>query len=409
MPIIEVDHVTKTFQLGQLQSIKQTVQHALARLRGRPVLQQEPFKALHDVSFSVESGEVLGIIGTNGAGKSTILKLLAGITVPSTGRVRVQGSIAPLIEVGAGLIGDMTGRENIFLNGAILGMRRADIKKKFDEIVAFAELEAFIDTPVKRYSSGMSVRLGFSIATAVDPDILLVDEVLAVGDLAFQRKCFDRMEDLIKRRGKTVIIVGHNIRQLERMCSRVILLDHGKILKDGSPAEVCNLFYNLSNDKVHRQQEQQAQASGPSITQSGEVQVEDIRILDGAGEPSDNIPLHGAMRVGIRFRVREELASIEVVVGFHTSDFVYVATASTAPLPDHYDFAEGTHYIECLLDDMLLTPGVYNVRVGFFDKFRRMMWYGENLKSFKVITESVGITKMPENGLVALPFRWHLH
>ena len=193
---------------------------------------------------------MLGIIGQNGAGKSTLLKMLARISKPTRGNIKVNGTVAPLIEVGAGLVADMTGRENIFLNGAILGLSRAEIKKKFDEIVAFAELEQFIDTPIKRYSSGMAVRLGFAIATSVNADILIVDEVLAVGDLAFQRKCFDRMEEMIKRQGKTVLLVSHNIRQVERLCSRVILVDHGKILIDGNAEKVCDLFYERSDEKI---------------------------------------------------------------------------------------------------------------------------------------------------------------
>src|SRR4030042_4773866 len=220
MPIIEINNVTKEFRLGQLKSLKHTVLDTLNRLMGKEVEKRKPFRALDDVSFKVEIGEVIGIIGPNGAGKSTLLKILSRITVPTRGEIKVRGSVAPLIEVGAGLVGDLTGRENIYLNGIILGLSRAEIKKKFDEIVAFAELEEFIDTPIKRYSSGMAVRLGFSIATSVDADILIVDEVMAGGDLSFQRKCFARMETMIKSQGKTVLIVGHNLRQLERMCSR---------------------------------------------------------------------------------------------------------------------------------------------------------------------------------------------
>ncbi|MDE2146252.1 MAG: ABC transporter ATP-binding protein, partial [Burkholderiales bacterium] len=187
-PIIEVDHVTKEFRLGQLTGLGQSLRNGLSRLRGLPVAERAPFKALDDVNFSVQPGEVLGIIGHNGAGKSTLLKTLAGISQPTHGKVRVNGRVAPLIEVGAGLVPDMTGRENVFLNATILGMKRQEIKRKFDEIVEFAEMSSFIDTPVKRYSSGMQVRLGFAIATAVEADVLIVDEVLAVGDLAFQRK-----------------------------------------------------------------------------------------------------------------------------------------------------------------------------------------------------------------------------
>src|SRR3569832_2781351 len=247
MAIIEVNHVTKEFRLGALRSAKQSMLDTLARLRGQPVQERPLFKALNDVDFKVEEGEVLGIIGHNGAGKSTLLKILANISAPTHGNVKVKGKVAPLIEVGAGLVPDLPGRENIYLNGAILGMPKAEIKKNFDDIVAFAELEEFIDTPIKRYSSGMQVRLGFAVATSVDADILIVDEVLAVGDLAFQRKCFDRMEDMIRRQGKTVLIVSHNIRQFQLLCTRVVILYQCRITAEGYPPAMSDLFY-VQND-----------------------------------------------------------------------------------------------------------------------------------------------------------------
>ncbi len=224
MPVIEVSHLTKEYRLGALQSARQTLVNAGRRLIGRPVAKRPLFKALDDVSFSVEQGEVMGIIGHNGAGKSTLLKMLARISTPTSGSVKVNGRIAPLIEVGAGFIPDFTGRENVYLNGAILGMSRKEIDRKFDEIVDFAEIAEFIDTPVKRYSSGMQVKLAFAVATSIESEILIVDEVLAVGDLAFQRKCFDRMESMIKRQGKTVLLLSHNIRQVQRLCSRALLI-----------------------------------------------------------------------------------------------------------------------------------------------------------------------------------------
>src|SRR5256885_12176491 len=275
MAVIEVNHVTKEYRLGQLHSLKQSVLDAVARLRGHPVQERAPFKALDDVDFKVEEGEVLGIIGQNGAGKSTLLKMLARISVPTSGSVNVRSSVAALIEVGAGLVPDLSGRENVFLNASILGMRRAEIKKKFDEIVAFAELEDFIDTPIKRYSTGMQVRLGFSIATSMDAAILIVDEVLAVGDLAFQRKCFDRMEDMIKRQGKTVLLVSHNTRQIERLCSRVILMDHGRIVADGAPGSVCDLFYERSDAKIKL-----SSGQGKSTRWANTLLTEDLKVLD---------------------------------------------------------------------------------------------------------------------------------
>ena len=212
MPIIQLNHVSKDYRLGTLTSLKDSVRNTVRRLRGQPVKKRAAFRALDDMDFSIEQGEVVGIIGNNGAGKSTLLKLLAKVTTPTAGHVAVNGKVAPLIEVGAGLVPDLTGRENVFLNATILGISRADIAARFDEIVAFSELESFIDTPIKRYSSGMKIRLAFAIATSVEAEILIIDEVLAVGDLAFQRKCFERMEDLIKGRGNTVLIVSHNIR-----------------------------------------------------------------------------------------------------------------------------------------------------------------------------------------------------
>ena len=232
MHAIEISHVTKEYRLGALQSLKQTMLNTGARLLGRQVEEPPLFKALDDVSFSIEPGEVVGIIGHNGAGKSTLLKMLSRISTPTSGSVKVNGRVAPLIEVGAGFVGDFTGRENVYLNGAILGMPKKEIDRKFDEIVDFAEMADFIDTPVKRYSSGMQVKLAFAVATSIESEILIVDEVLAVGDLAFQRKCFERMERLIKYEGRTVLLVSHNIRQVERISNRVIMLDHGRVFAE---------------------------------------------------------------------------------------------------------------------------------------------------------------------------------
>src|SRR5918996_2277951 len=206
--------------------------------------------ALDDVSFEVGRGEVLGIIGRNGAGKSTLLKILSRITEPTRGRAEITGRMASLLEVGTGFHPELTGRQNVYFSGAVLGMKKKEIDGRLDEIISFAELERFIDTPIKRYSSGMSVRLGFSVATCLRPDILVLDEVLAVGDLAFQRKCFDRIESLIKEDGKTVLVVSHNIRQVQRLCSRVMLLAHGRIVADGQPSKICELFYQQNQQSV---------------------------------------------------------------------------------------------------------------------------------------------------------------
>jgi len=280
MDIIKVDRVTKEFSLGQLHTLRRSLDSTLRRLQGREWEPQPPFKALDDVSFSIRQGEVVGVVGHNGAGKSTLLKLLSRISSPTSGRVQVSGKVSPLIEVGAGLVGDMTGRENIFLNAAILGMSRSEVARKFDEIVAFAEIEDFVDTPVKRYSSGMQAKLGFAVATAVESEILIVDEVLAVGDLAFQKKCFDRMEALIKHGGRTVLIVSHNLRQITRMCSRALLFSRGRLLMDGTSGEVCDAFFAQSNQKIA------AQSRAAARIEAGEIVV-----VVGCWSSSSIVPL----------------------------------------------------------------------------------------------------------------------
>ena len=206
----------------------------------------EKFWALRDVNFVVSPGEVVGIIGRNGAGKSTLLKLLSRISEPTSGRIEIDGRVASLLEVGTGFHPELTGRENIYLNGAILGMRRAEIRSKFDEIVDFAEVERFLDTPVKRYSSGMYVRLAFAVAAHIQPDILIVDEVLAVGDSAFQKKCLGRMQE-VSREGRTVLLVSHNMAAIESMCTRCVLFERGQVALDGQPNAIINEYMRRAN------------------------------------------------------------------------------------------------------------------------------------------------------------------
>jgi lipopolysaccharide transport system ATP-binding protein len=242
-PAIRIEHLGKCYRVNHAtqRGGYKTLRESLTGLATAPLQRwrqggscgdTEPFWALKDVSFDVQPGEVVGIIGRNGAGKSTLLKILSRITKPSTGRVTLNGRVASLLEVGTGFHPELTGRENIYLNGSILGMKRGEIQRKFDEIVAFAEVEKFLDTPVKRYSSGMYVRLAFAVAAHLEPEILIVDEVLAVGDAEFQRKCLGKMKD-ISRGGRTVLFVSHNMSAVEAMCNRVSLLHQGKTLFDG--------------------------------------------------------------------------------------------------------------------------------------------------------------------------------
>ncbi len=242
-------NVGKQYRIGAAQRSYVTLRETLTALASAPFRRsgredsssQEMFWALRGVNFEVNPGEVIGIIGRNGAGKSTLLKLLSRITEPTTGRIELYGRIGSLLEVGTGFHPELTGRENIFLNGSIMGMRREEIERKFEEIVAFAEVSRFLDTAVKHYSSGMYVRLAFAVAAHLEPEILIVDEVLAVGDASFQRKCLDKMQE-VSQHGRTVLFVSHNMPAITRLCERTILLDEGQVMSDGPSHQVVNAY-----------------------------------------------------------------------------------------------------------------------------------------------------------------------
>lgn len=407
MSLIEVDNVVKRYRLGQTQTLK----NSLARLLGRMPVSASNFNALDGLNFQVEAGEVLGIIGSNGAGKSTLLKVLSGITTPTSGRVATRGRVAPLIEVGAGLIGDLTGRENVFLNGVILGMSISEIKRKFDDIVGFAELDKFIDTPIKRYSSGMAIRLGFSIATAVQADILIVDEVLAVGDIAFQRKCFDRIEEIIKKRGTTVLLVSHNIRQVERLCTRALLLDRGKILADGATPEVCRQFYDRTNVRVRDNALTAATAGAKlSSTRRQDVELVGIDLLDADGRSTNVVPFRSDVTIEVRIHAAKPLHNPIFGVGVHTSDMLYLATAHSDQQLAIKQIAAGEHVLRCTFRRLLLLPGVYSLRFGLSESGNSAPTvYAENLKHFQVVVAgSKENVPADQEGFFALDTEWRL-
>ena len=255
--VIKVENIGKKYRIGALQRRHDTLRDQISSLFKRSNVQtvkrsnavdQEEFWALKDVSFEVKQGEIVGIIGRNGAGKSTLLKILSKITEPTEGRIELKGRVGSLLEVGTGFHPELTGRENIYLNGAILGMTKAEISRKFDEIVDFSEIEKFIDTPVKHYSSGMYVRLAFAVAAHLEPEILMVDEVLAVGDAQFQKKCLGKMGEVAKG-GRTVLFVSHNMAAVEALCEKACLFDNGKILKFSNTKDIVSYYINLSVSK----------------------------------------------------------------------------------------------------------------------------------------------------------------
>lgn len=409
MPLaIEVSHLTKEYRLGAMRSLGQTLRNTGSRLLGRTVDERPPFKALDDVNFNIEQGEVVGIIGHNGAGKSTLLKMLARISTPTRGSVAIHGRVSPLIEVGAGFVPDFTGRENIYLNGSILGMPKKQIARKFDEIVDFAGMAEFIDTPVKRYSSGMQVKLAFAVATSVESEILIVDEVLAVGDLAFQRKCFDRMEDLIKRRGRTVLLVSHNIRQVERLCSRVLLMKRGKVVRDGESSEVCNLFYEASDRDI---QASQSTSMLGRFESSDDVDLTAIEILDEFGTPLASVEHLQNIELRLGLDVKKALPDPTFGVGLHTTDFFYLATCQSLGMLKPGVLQPGKYQLHFKIRSFPFLPGTYSFRLGIaLSSSFHPVFYCENLSPFQVTSKNVSRATLggQQEGFIALDGEWAL-
>jgi lipopolysaccharide transport system ATP-binding protein len=404
MPIIQVDHLTKEYRLGAMKGLKQTLLNGAARLTGKKIETPPLFKALDDVSFSIEPGEVVGIIGHNGAGKSTLLKMLAKISTPTSGSVKVDGLIAPLIEVGAGFVPDFTGRENVYLNGSILGLTKKEIDAKFDEIVDFAEMSEFIDTPVKRYSSGMQVKLAFSVATSIEAEILIVDEVLAVGDLAFQRKCFDRMEQLIKKEGRTVLLVSHNIRQIERICGRVLLLNHGKITMNDAARLVCNTFYEQSDQAIIAQQK----SGGKSrLVSTGDVEIIDLYFTDDVGIRTGKIEYSSDVSVVLEISCLKDMLQPVFHIGIHTTDFVYLTTTSSPDGLCDNKLLPGIYKIKIKINNFSLLPGAYSIRVSIdVENPIKNILYGDGLFHFTVTSTKLTRSSGQCEGFFMLDSSW---
>ncbi len=313
-PIILVDKLSKQYQIGRRQASYGTLRESLmgalgASARGARGLlngsrengqaSDDRFWALRDVSFEVQSGDVVGIIGRNGAGKSTLLKILSRITEPTMGTIKLWGRVASLLEVGTGFHSELTGRENIYLNGSILGMRKAEVARKFDEIVAFAGVEEFLDTPVKRYSSGMHVRLAFAVSAHLEPEVLVIDEVLAVGDAEFQRKCVGKMRD-VSTQGRTVLFVSHNMASIQALCGRGLLLSKGRIIEDGPIHDVVQAYLSEGEDPASLACFEPDPASAPG---DDVVKILRIRALDADGDVRGAFTLSEPVAVEIVFRV----------------------------------------------------------------------------------------------------------
>jgi homopolymeric O-antigen transport system ATP-binding protein len=355
---LSVDHVSKRYRVRQTADAnrgRRTLRQKFEALRGR----SDEFWALRDVSFDVARGETLGIIGHNGAGKSTILKVLSSVTAPTGGEITIRGRLSALIEVGSGFHPELTGRENIYLSGSILGMRRREIANKLERIIDFAGVRDFIDTPVKHYSSGMYVRLGFSIAAHLEPDILLLDEVLAVGDAAFQVKCLDRVNEL-HRQGRTIVFISHDLGAVERMCGRVLLMKRGQVVADGHPRDVIAKYQEVSSGYVPSEPHSLAQA-----ILSREVEITSVTCHDVDGREAAVFRTGAAARVRVSYVTHQPVpdAIIEVYVYslLEKSYGAWCQLTTASRNGEGIDLKPGPGAVEFEVEELSFLPGMYYV------------------------------------------------
>mgnify|MGYP001598791178 CR=1 FL=1 len=387
-PIIKVENLSKSYSIGHQNQeqytalrdvisngVKGFVKNAGNMIRGKQLMGNdniEEFFALKDVNFEINQGDRVGIIGRNGAGKSTLLKVLSRITEPTSGRVTINGRVASLLEVGTGFHPELTGRENIFLNGAILGMGRAEIKKKFDEIVDFAEVEKFLDTPVKRYSSGMYVRLAFAVAAHLEPEILIVDEVLAVGDAQFQKKCLGKMED-VSDQGRTILFVSHNMSVMKSLCLEGILLTNGNISFQGSIEECVNLYQNdIVNNKFGRVYNH--------IKGNDLFNIIDVTIC---GRKNPVIHVNKDLTFTIGFESKCTKYDIELFILVYNYDGVCILGMFQRDSGSTTHISKKVDKVDISIKNKL-APGKYVISVGAFDKYKNFIDWVEFCESFVI-------------------------
>ncbi len=361
--IIQVSDIKKRYHVGGVSrraygSLRESISGTFSRSQRSSKKKKGEFWALNGVSFEVNQGEVVGIIGRNGAGKSTLLKILSRITEPTEGYADIYGRVAALLEVGTGFHPELTGRENIFLNGAILGMRKAEIESKFDEIVAFAEVEKFIDTPVKHYSSGMGLRLGFAVAAHLEPEILVVDEVLAVGDASFQQKCVGKMGDVAKQ-GRTVLFVSHNMAAVEHLCTRAVMLESGRVTRDAVPAEVIRHYLTSVRSLSSRALADRVDRDG-----NGALRFTGLDARSDDGENMDVVRCGMDVTFALPYTGSEELRSVSVTIAFYDEYSRCLMRCRSAVTDSDFDVLPAEGELRCRIPRLPLMPGFYSVMVA---------------------------------------------
>lgn len=393
---IDITGLSKRYRLGQSAGLDRTLRDAMGGLLRRKQRSTNPRElwALRDVSFHVEPGEVVGIIGRNGAGKSTLLKILSRITDPSEGRVAMRGRIASLLEVGTGFHPELTGRENVYLNGAILGMSRREVSGKFDQIIDFSGVEAFLDTPVKRYSSGMRVRLAFAVAAHLEPEILVVDEVLAVGDAAFQNKCLGQMREASRKGDRTVLFVSHNMSAVQTLCDRTAWLEDGTLRQIGSTPDVIDAYLSNESQRDHHDTDDLPRPADHFGRDARIVRIEPMAPRDGGFHHNESIALD--------VDIRATRSASSVRFGLSLRDLAGGAVLS-AFTPGSLDLVAGaTGRYRVTLDDTRLAPGSYAVSLsighGHADEARREL---------DIVRDGPGLTVLPTTPAGSTLFNWH--
>jgi lipopolysaccharide transport system ATP-binding protein len=366
--IITAENVSKRYLIGHQDVSGDGVRHILESVFRNPAqwfrarrdqnrVREEEFWALRDVSFSINQGDVIGIIGRNGAGKSTLLKVLSRITEPTTGRIEIDGRVASLLEVGTGFHGDLSGRENIFLNGAILGMTKVEIKRKFDEIVAFSEIEKFLDTPVKRYSSGMFVRLAFAVAAHLEPEILIIDEVLAVGDSAFQKKCLGKMDE-VARGGRTVLFVSHNMAVMRQICTKGLLLNQGRVMKTGTIGEVVDTYLATGAEHEGRWRREKPVPETPGIF------IQEASVFNSTSASAGHLDCTENFTVEVKAQANGTFNKGQIALSILNKEGVVILTTCNSDTAREYlPIESGAHTWRVVIPGNLLAPDTYYLRI----------------------------------------------
>ena len=417
MVVVSAENVSKSYRLGAVgsASLQEDFERFWARIRRRPdpLLKVDQharndghghFWALRDVSFDVNQGDVIGIIGRNGAGKSTLLKILSQVTGPTSGRIRLRGRIASLLEVGTGFHQDLTGRENIFLNGAILGMTKAEIRQKLDEIIDFSGVEEFIDTPVKRYSSGMNVRLAFAVAAHLEPEILIVDEVLAVGDAAFQRKCLGKMGD-VARTGRTILFVSHDLGSVSRLCHRGVLLADGRVEASGYIADVIARYTSDPSQLVDGYAELSTRADR---TGSQAVRLHSIELLADS-KRSALFEIGSCLTAAMALDVKANVGPLRIVMVVNAQNGTAAMELHNSDSGHSLSPQQGRHRITVHVPQLRLYPGDYAVDVWIGDDQANRLDYVKDAIKFQMVqtpTSGIGRTLLRNEAVVYERSEW---